>query len=164
MYRGGLNLGDSRPISYLGTNPRTMPLFLVGLISAAALLSAFAREIRRLLTEPNGFLPVFLLGMACQAIVGVVPISGDGISHAIHSTAGIVLGLSLPLLMWRFAAAQRPGRWRQLSYGLMWLEATGCVAGVALSRASLATVAEAVPACLFHLWVVVVTVRWQSVS
>jgi len=108
MYRGGLNLGDSRPISYLGTNPRTMPLFLVGLISAAALLSAFAREIRRLLTEPNGFLPVFLLGMACQAIVGVVPISGDGISHAIHSTAGIVLGLSLG---WSATCAARSADW-----------------------------------------------------
>ena len=162
MYRSGLSPVDERPISHLGTDPRTAQLFRIGLIVAAVLLSGFAWAVNRRLTRPTGFLTVFLVGMGCQAVVAVVPISGDGAGPAIHSTAGIALGVSLPLLMWRFAASQVTGAWRETSYALMWLEVAGCFVGVALSRLGRATVAEAVPACLFHLWIIVVTVRWPS--
>ncbi len=162
MGRTGLRVADERPLSYLGTVPRTALLFRVGLIAAAALLSGFAWAVHRLLARATGFLTVFLLGMACQAVVALVPLEGGGASERLHVPAGIALGLSLPLLMWRFAAAQVPGRWREVGYGLMWLEVAGCIAGVALSRAGRATIAEAVPAALFHLWVIVVTLRWPS--
>jgi len=162
MVRTGLRVGDERPISYLGTDPRSVTLFRVGLIVAAVLLSGFAWAVHRQLTRPAGFLPVFLGGMACQVVVAVVSLTGDGASPAVHSSAGIALGLSLPLLMWRFAAAQAPGRWRERGYRLLWLEVAGCVAGVALSRAGRATLAEALPACVFHLWIIVVTLRWPS--
>jgi len=162
MARSGLRLGDERPISYLGTDARTVLLFRVGLVAAAALLSGFAWAVSRRLRRATGFLTVFLLGMACQAVVAVVPLDGTGAAKTVHLTTGIALGLSLPLLMWRFAAAQAPGRWRGRSYLLLWAEVAGCVAGLALSRAGRATVAEAVPACLFHLWIIVVTLRWPS--
>lgn len=162
MARTGLSLLDERPISYLGTDPRTVLLFRIGLVAAAGLLAVFAWAVARHLTRPTGFLTVFLAGMACQAIVALVPLDGAGAAEPTHVTAGIALGLSLPLLMWRFAAGQPAGRWRDNGYLLMWLEVAGCVAGVALSRAGLATVAEAVPACLFHLWIIVVTLRWPE--
>jgi len=162
MHRTGLRVADERPISYLGTVSDAVQLFRVGLIAAAGLLCGFAWAVHRRLARSTGFLTVFLLGMGCQAVVAVVPLTGDGASRPIHVAAGIALGLSLPLLMWRFAVAQERGRWRAVAFGLMWLEVAACVAGVALSRAGRATFAEAVPAALFHLWIIVVTFRWPA--
>ncbi|MBW3575068.1 MAG: DUF998 domain-containing protein [Actinobacteria bacterium] len=162
MWRTGLGVTDDRAISYLGTEPRAMVLFRGGLIVATALLIGFAWVVERRLERPTGFFVVFLIGMVGQAVVATVSIGGEGASHTVHTAGGIVLGLSLPLLMWRFAAAQSPGPWRRQSYGLTWLEVAGVVAGVALSRARRAVIAEAVPAVVFHLWIIVVTVRWRA--
>ncbi|PLS76236.1 MAG: hypothetical protein CYG61_03370 [Actinobacteria bacterium] len=162
MERAGLDLTDDRAISYLGTDPRTMALFRGGLLVATVLLVGFARAVDQRLARRTGFLVVFLVGMAGQAVVATVSIAGHGASRVVHTTAGIVLGLSLPLLMWRFAAGQAPGRWRRQSYALMWLEVAGCIVGIALSQARRAAVAEVVPACVFHLWIIVVTVRWPA--
>lgn len=162
MWRTGLAVTDDRPISYLGTDPRAMVLFRGGLIVATVLLVGFAWVVERRLARPTGFFVVFLVGMVGQAVVATVPIAGEGASHAVHTTGGIVLGLSLPLLIWRFAAGQSPGRWRRQSYGLTWLEVAGVVAGVALSRARRAVIAEVLPAVVFHLWIIVVTVRWRA--
>jgi len=165
MVRAGLGVGDDRPISYLGTDPRGIVLFRLGLLVAALGFSTFAVEVGRHLARPTSFLVVFLGGQACQVVVALVPIAGRGTAHTVHTAAGILLGLSLPLLMWRYAAAQPPGRWRRVSYGLMALEVAGCVVGVMLSVAGRAVVAEVTPAILFHLWVVVVTVlgpQWRS--
>lgn len=162
MDRTGLGVGDDRPISYLGTDPRFVSLFRGGLLVASVLLVTFAGAAARHLRRPAGFLAVFLVGMAGQAIVAVVPLDSPGAGHTVHTISGIVLGLSLPLLMWRFAAGQQAGRRRRQAYGLMWLEVAGCVAGVTLSRAGRAAVAEMVPAGLFHLWILVVTLWWGS--
>lgn len=164
MIRAGLAVGDDRPISYLGTDPGGRVLFRGGLVAAAVLFSGFAIGVAVRLVRPASFLAVFLVGQACQAVVAVVSITGHGTGHTVHTTAGITLGLSLPLLMWRFAAAQAPGRWRKQAYGLMWLEVVGCVVGVALSVAHRGVLAEVAPACLFHLWVIIVTLRWPAWS
>ena len=42
------------------------------------------------------------------------------------------------------------------------MEVVAVLAGVALSRVHLAVVAEVLPAVVFHLWIIVVTVRWQG--
>jgi len=89
-------------------------------------------------------------------------VSLDGPDRRIHTAAGIALGLSLPLLLWRYAAAQPPGRWRRQSYALLGLEVASCVVGVTLSALGLAVVAEVVPAVSFHLWVIVVALRWPA--
>jgi len=170
MVRAGLGVGDDRPISYLGTDPRGIVLFRLGLLVAALGFSifaveVFAVEVGRRLAQPASFLVVFLGGQACQVVVALVSIAGRGTTHTVHTAAGILLGLSLPLLIWRYAAAQPPGRWRELTYGLMALEVGGCVLGVALSVAGRAVVAEVAPAIVFHLWVVVVTLlgpEWRS--
>lgn len=157
-----LTVLDERPISYLGTNGRSMPLFRADLILATALLVIFAWAVHQRLERPAGFLIVFLVGMAGQAVVAVVSVAGHGTSHAIHTTAGIILGLSLPLFIWRFAAGQPAGRWRALAYGLMWLELALCLAGIGLSSSHRAALAEALPAGGFHLWIIVVTARWDA--
>lgn len=164
MWRAGLEPTGDRPISYLGSDSRTMVLFRGGLLIATILLAGFGWAVHRLLGRRTGFLAVFLVGMAGQAVVATVSIAGDPPSHTVHSTGGIVLGLSLPVFMWRFAAGQRPGDWRRRSYGLMWLEVAACVAGIALSQSRRAVVAELLPALVFHLWIVVVTRRWPAWS
>jgi hypothetical protein len=161
--RTGLGVLGDRPLSYLGTDPRSAALFRGGLLAASALLVAFAWFVCGNRRPGRGFLAAFLVGQAGQAIAAVVPIDGAGAAHEVHTTAGIVLGLSLPVLMWRFAAGQRPGHRRSWAYGLLWLEVAACVVGVTLSRAMWAALAEAVPATGFHLWIVVVTAWAPSV-
>jgi len=157
-----LSFLDDRPISYLGTDDRTVMLFGVGLVVAAVLLAAFSVFVRAAFNPAPAFLAASLVGLVGQVVAAIVPISGSGAPHAVHTAGGIVLGLSLPVLMWRFAAGQPPGRWRNVAYRLFWLETAACVLGVALSRAGRATLAEIVPAVAFHLWIGVVTARSRS--
>jgi len=155
--RTGLGVLGDRPLSYLGTDPRSDALFRGGLLVASVLLVAFAWFVDWNRSPGRGFLAVFLVGQTGQVIAALVPIDGAGAAHEVHTTAGIVLGLSLPVLMLRFAAGQPPGPRRAWAYGLFWLEVAACIVGVALSQAMRAPLAEAVPAAGFHLWIVVVT-------
>ena len=155
----GLGLFGERPISYLGTDERTVLLFRAGLVTAAALVAVFSFYARAVFGAPLSFLVATLLGLVGQVVAGVVPLSGPGASPAVHTAGGLALGISLPVLMWRFASGLPPGAWRATAYRLFWLETAACVAGVLLSRAGRATVAEILPAVAFHLWIAVVTAR-----
>lgn len=157
MARSDLGFLDARPISYLGTIPETVRLFQVGLVVAAALLTAFAVFVRQAFPVPPSFLLAFLIGQAGQVVTALVPISDPDPAHAVHNIAGIILGLSLPVLMWCFAAGQPAGLWRTTASRLAALETVACVAGVALSASGLALLAEVLPAVAFHLWIAVVT-------
>ncbi len=164
MYRTGLDFLGDRPISYLGTDPRSAPVFRGGLMVAALLMAGFAWFVSNWFSAPRSFLVVFLIGLAGQVVAAVVLLTGPGSSHAIHNAGGLVLGASLPMLMWRFASGLPSGRGRRRrieGYGLCLLEVAACVAGVALSASMRAPVAEIVPALVFHLWVAVVTV-WST--
>lgn len=164
MARTGLAIGDDRTISELGTDARSAGLFRAGLLVATALLIAFAVAVHRLLPRRTGFLPVFLAGMAGQAVVATVSVAGHGRSHDVHVAAGLLLGASLPVLMWRFAAGQPAGTGRRWWAVLAGVEAGACIAGVALSRAHRGVLAEAVPAAGFHLWVLAVAAAWPAWS
>ena len=100
-----------------------------------------------------------LAGLFGQVVAAFVPIGGDPTDHRIHTGFALALGISLPLLMWRFAAGQAPGTWRRLAYRLFFLEAAACVVGLYLSARSIAPVAEILPGIAFHVWVFVVTFR-----
>jgi hypothetical protein len=152
-----LMLIDDRPISHLGTVARSRTLFSVGLVLAALLLAAFFMFVWRAFAARPSFLVAALVGQVGQVVAAVVPISGAGSAHAVHTAAGLILGLSLPLLMWRFAAGLAAAPWRPAASRLCWLEVAACVAGVILSRAGVATLAEILPALGFHLWIAVVT-------
>jgi hypothetical protein len=164
MYRAGLGFFDDRPLSDLGTDPRSSPLFRGGLLVAAVLLALFSLFVQERFSTPRSFLAASLIGLGGQIVAAVVPISGPGASHDVHTAGGLLLGISLPVLMWRFAAGQVPGRWRLKSYGLFWLEAAACAAGIGLSRSMRAPIAEVLPAGAFHLWIMVVTARSQTAT
>ncbi len=157
----GFDLLGPDPLSYLGSDPRVATLFTIGLAVPAALFSAFCLDVRRRYRLPAGFPIVMLTGLAGQMVAAFVPIGGDPTAHRIHTTFALALGISLPLLMWRFAAGQEPGRWRRTSYLLFFAEAAACVAGLYLSARSIAPVAEILPGVAFHVWVFVVTFRSQ---
>jgi len=147
------------PLSYLGSQRASAGLFTVGLAVGAFLLMAFHRDVRRRFGVSPGFSVAMLAGLAGQLVAAFVPIGGSPAEHRAHTTSALVLGASLPLLMWRFAAAQPRGRWRRRSYVLFWVEVAACVAGLWLSARSVAPLAEILPAAVFHTWVVIVTVR-----
>ena len=156
-------LGED-PISYLGTQPASAVLFTMGLAVSAVLLTAFHGYLRATYRLSVGFSLAMLVGLAGQLVAAFVPIGGDPGAHRIHTTSALVLGLSLPLLMWRFAAGQPDGPGRRLAYALFWAEAAACVAGLYLSARSVAPVAEILPAAVFHAWIVAVTAQgWRSV-
>jgi hypothetical protein len=149
-------LGE-RPLSHLGTERASALLFSGGLVVAALLLVGFHTYVRDRFPVSPTFSVAMLVGMAAQLVAAVVPIGGAGLAHPVHTTSALVLGASLPVLMWRFAAAQPAGAWRRASYGLFWAEALACALGLWLSARSVAPVAEIVPAAVFHFWILAVT-------
>jgi len=163
MDRAGLGFLDDRPISYLGTDPRSALVFRGGLIVAAGLMGGFSWFAFEQFSAPRSFLAAFLIGLAGQLVAAVVLLSGPGSSHAVHTAGGLVLGASLPILMWRFAPSSLGPRRRLVGYAMFWAEVVACAAGVALSASGRAPIAEIVPALVFHLWVTVVTV-WSTTS
>jgi hypothetical protein len=155
----GFDLLGERPLSYLASEPGAGPLFAVGLVVAALLLVAFHNDVRSRFRVTSAFSWAMLVGLAGQVVAALVPLAGGGLAHRVHTTSALVLGASLPVLMWRFAASQPPGRWRRRSYALAWGEAAACALGFYLSARSIAAVAEVLPAAVFHLWIAVVTFR-----
>lgn len=151
-------LGE-RPLSYLAEEPRAALLFGAGLVTAAVLLAGFHEYVRRRYPVTRLFSWLMLVGLAGQVVAGTVPIGGDGIAHSVHTTSALVLGASLPLFMWRFAASQPAGAWRRTSYALFWGEAAACAIGFLLSSRGIAPLAEILPAALFHLWIATLTFR-----
>ncbi|HEX2046440.1 MAG TPA: hypothetical protein VHF27_01670 [Acidimicrobiales bacterium] len=155
----GFDLLGGRPLSYLGTLPRSEGLFAAGLAMSAILFIAFHRYVRSAYPVSSGFTAVMLVGMAGQLVAAFVPIGGDPALHRIHTTSALVLAASLPVVMWRFAAAQPPGAWRRLAYTFVWAEVAACAGGLLLSAADLAPVAEILPAAVFHAWILTLTFR-----
>lgn len=153
----GFDLIGERPLSYLALEAGTGFVFGVGLTVAAVLFVVFLGYLRWRYPVGATFSAAMLVGMAGQFVAGVVPIGGDGTTGRIHVVAGLILGASLPVLMWRFAADQPPGSWRRRCYALFWLEAAACAAGITLSQNQVAPLAEILPALAFHSWVAVVT-------
>ena len=153
----GFPLLGPRPLSWLAEEPLPGLLFTAGLASGAILLVAFHQHVRRRYAVDRWFSVAMLGGLAGQLVAAAVPITAGGLAGRLHSWAALLLGCSLPALMWRFAVAQAPGRGRRVAYGLFWAEAAAGAAGLLLSRGSVAAVAEILPAVCFHLWVGVVT-------
>lgn len=149
-------LGEE-PLSYLGTQSQSAVLFTVGLAVPAVLLTAFNAYLRGRFPVSLAFSLAMLVGLAGQMVAAFVPIGGEPGVHRVHTISALVLGASLPLLMWRFAADQPAGPWRRLNYALFGAEVAACVAGLGLSARHVAPVAEILPGAVFHTWVATVT-------
>lgn len=159
----GFDLFGERPLSHLGTQQPSALLFSGGLLAGALALVGFHRHVRSRYRVTTLFSVALLVGLAGQVVAALVPIGGNGVGHQVHTRAALVLGASLPLLMWRFAASQPPGAWRRRCYGLFWAEAVAAGVGLHLSARMVAPVAEILPAAVFHVWIVAVTVQGTSV-
>lgn len=155
--RSRFDLLGEQPISYLGTTS-SAPLFSGGLVAGAALLVVFHSDIRARFPASRWFSLAMLAGLAGQVVAAVVPIGGNGPGHRAHTAFALLLGASLPVLMWSFAVSQPPGPWRRVSYGLFLAELAACGAGLVLSGRSIAALAEILPAAVFHIWIAAVTV------
>ncbi|CAN5277961.1 hypothetical protein BH18ACT4_BH18ACT4_12510 [soil metagenome] len=149
-------LGE-RPLSWLVDEPAPGLLFRAGLIVGSLNLAAFHVHVRRRYRVTKGFSAALLAGQFGQLVAAVVPIDQGPTAHGIHTVAAIGVGASLPVLMWRFAAAQPPGGGRRVAYGLFWAEVAACGVGLALSSLSVAPLAEILPAAGFHVWIVALT-------
>jgi hypothetical protein len=159
MARTGLGFFEDRPLSYLGTDAKTSLLFTAAMVVSAFLFAGFYLFVYDRYAASRSFLVVGFAGLLGQVVAGLVPLSGPGASHAVHVTGGIVVGLSLPLLMWRFAASQPRSSWRRKNYAFVWFEVAACIIGVLLSRSMRAAIAEIIPGAGYHLWILVVTIR-----
>lgn len=157
----GFDLLGEEPLSYLGTRPPSAGLFTLGLAVSAVLLSVFHHYVQGRFAVSSGFSAAMLTGLAGQVVAAFVPIGGDRAAHQVHTFSALVLGASLPVLMWRFAAGQPAGPWRQGSYALFWAEVAACAGGLWLSAQHVAPLAQILPGTVFHLWVVTVTLRPQ---
>ncbi len=156
-------LGD-RPLSWMAAEEASALLFSGGLITGALLLVLFHEHVRARYRVSHLFSIALLVGLAGQVVAALVPIQGEGLQNRVHTVAALTLGASLPVLMGCFALAQRPGRWRRITFGLFLLEAVACLVGVVLSQRSVAPLAEILPAVCFHLWIVAVTFAGQASS
>jgi len=155
----GFPLLGRRPLSWLAADRAGAVLFGTGLAVGALALVVFHGYLRGRYPVGRGFSFAMLAGLAGQVVAAVVPIDGGPAANSLHTAAALTLGLSLPLLMWRFAVAQPPGPWRRVAYRLWLGEAAAAAIGVLLSRLSVAPLAEILPAVLFHLWIVVLTLH-----
>jgi hypothetical protein len=153
----GFDLLGEDPLSHLGSESRSAALFTMGLAVSALLLTAFHQDVRGRYPVSPSFSVAMLVGLAGQMVAAFVPIGGDPTLHRIHTTSALILGVSLPLLMWRFAAAQPQGSWRRVAYRLFWAESAACALGLYLSARMVAPVAEILPGLVFHVWILAVT-------
>ena len=152
------DLLGGRPLSHLVSLPPADRLFAAGLGASAVLFVAFWAWVRdRYPTSPS-FSVAMVGGMLAQLVAAFVPIEGGGPAAArVHTVTALALGGALPLLMWRFAAAQPPGPLRRAAGRLARAEVAACLVGVWLSRRGVAPLAEILPAAVFHAWVATLT-------
>ena len=147
-----------RPLSHLVSSPAAAGLFAAGLAVAAVLFVGFWVWLRDRHPTSRSFSAAMVGGMVAQFVAAFVPIEGGGaLATRVHTVAALALGAAIPVLMWRFAAAQPPGPLRRAAGRLARAEVAACVVGVWLSRGGVAPLAEIVPAAVFHTWVATLT-------
>ena len=159
VLRTGFEVLGDLPLSRLAADGRAEPIFGPSLVVAALLFVVFCVEVTRRYPVGRAFAVVMVAAMGGQLVAGVVPIGAPGESDPVHVAGGLVLGGLIPVFLGLYAVAQPAGPWRRTAIGLFLAQLAATVVGVALSGAGRAAVAEMVPALLFHLWVVVVTLH-----
>ncbi|GAC1387509.1 MAG: hypothetical protein NVS1B7_0810 [Candidatus Saccharimonadales bacterium] len=146
-----------RPLSYLGTNPKTALLFNTVVIFSAMLFLCFLRYIVINFQTSKIFIFSYVVGQICQIVVGFVPVQGSMLDHHIHTVAGLLLGLSLPVLIWLFARANRHAVFYQQAHIFSYVELGLCLIGIVLSRNTIGPLAEILAAGGFHAWIIWIT-------
>ncbi|CAN5665484.1 hypothetical protein BH10ACT1_BH10ACT1_17350 [soil metagenome] len=157
VLRAGFPLAGDLPLSRLAEDARASALFGPTLALGALLFLAFGADVVERYPVRLDFAVLLVAGMVGQLVAGIVSIGPAGSSDPVHVSAALILGATIPVFLWRFAAAQPAGPWRRRSYALFAAQLAATVVGIVLSQRHVAPLAEIVPAVFFHLWVAVVT-------
>lgn len=107
MFRSGLRLFDSRPLSYLATNHSSKYLFTCGLLIGAALLFIFLACMQRAMYLSRRFLLYFALGQVCQIIIALTPYGHPTLLDELHVTVALLLASLVPLMISEFVISQQ---------------------------------------------------------
>lgn len=150
MLRAHLGLLDSRPLSYLGTDPRSNWLFSGGLIIAAITMLGFSYYLRKAYKLNNWFSGAVLVGQLGQIIAALVPYGGSG--KRWHTIAAFVLAFSIPIMMWLFTK-QTENR-RQLANKFVMAELVAFVLGLGwfIFTKNAAPFSQILVALVYHGW------------
>lgn len=159
VLRTGFSVVGDLPLSRLAADGRAVSIFGPSLAVAALLFVVFCLDVTRRYPVGRAFAVAMVAAMAGQLVTGVVPIGEPGESDPVHVAAGLVLGGLIPVFLGLFAVAQPAGQWRRVAVRLFLAQLAATVGGVALSGSGRAALAEMLPALLFHVWVVAVTLH-----
>lgn len=151
-----LDLFGKDPLSRLGVEPTSAPYFSIGLILAALSIILFTHYLKTKFVITKSFMTVLLIGQAGQVIAALAPYGGMQPARFIHTIAALTLAFSIPLALWRFAAAQKNQQVIRAAYALMWLEVAAFVVGIGLFSfvTKGAPFAQIMPAIAFHVWII----------
>lgn len=164
MYRAGLGLIDTRPVSYLGVAPESSVLFSLTLLMSAALFIAFGFYARRKFQVKNRFFTYLLIGQLGQIVAAITPYGDNSRYRLIHTVAAFTLAFSLPFLMWEFARSQTGRPQHRLYVLLLRSELALFVVGMGIFifTEGIAPLGEAMPTVGFHSWIIALTYSTAS--
>lgn len=159
MHKAQLGLIDNRPISYLGVDPKTKLLFMLGLIISAILFISFAYYINRRFKVGRKFMAYFLIGQLGQIVAALFPDTPHSCYKIIHTIAAFTLAFSLPLLIRQFSLSQPRSQYHKLYVSLFRFELVAFVIGIGMFILvkGVAPLGEALPTIGFDLWIIVLT-------
>ncbi len=152
MMRAHLGLFDSRPLSYLGTNPDSNRLFSCGLIVAALLMIGFSFYLRKRFQLNNWFSGTVLVGQLAQIIAAIIPYGGNAKRY--HTIAAFVLAFSIPAMMWLYAKQKKTNQ--RLAYKFVIAELIDFVLGIGwfIFTNNAAPFSQILVAVVYHAWLI----------
>lgn len=150
-----LDLMGKVPLSSLGVMQNSAVYFSLGLVLAALTLMVFGLYLKKVYVVRPDFLAALYVGQVGQIVAGLVPYGDKQPAKTIHTIAAFVLAFTLPILMWRFAAAQKSNNLRASAYKIMCLELAAFVVGIGWFAFFMkgAPIGQILPAVVFHVWI-----------
>lgn len=160
MIRANLSFFDSRPLSYLGTDPNSNWLFSWGLILAAVATICFGYYLTIKYKAGRLFLAVLIFSQICQIITAIIPFSRTNSTGIIHTIAAFLFAITTVVFMYLFAKRQK-GKLRQFSMVFASLEAVMFVIGIGgfILTTDAAPFFQSLVAITFHAWLIYLTTK-----
>jgi hypothetical membrane protein len=153
MLRSGLNLFDSRPLSFIGVATESALLFNAGLTVAALLFLYFGFQLSKRYKLKQTFLVFLTVGQLAQIVAAIFPYGGD--YKTIHTYAAFTLAVMIPFYMRAFAKSdldKKIKRPAQLFYRAELLFAVIGI-GAFIFIEGISPASEILPALPFHGWI-----------
>lgn len=159
IYKARLDLFGKDPLSSLGIVPASAHYFSIGLILAAVSILVFSLYLSHVYKITKSFMAALFIGQLGQIVAALSPYGGQQPAKLIHTYAAFTLAFSIPVLMWRFAVAQKSATLRRRAYLLMWSEIAAFIIGIGtfIILKKGAPIGQALPAVAFHIWILFVS-------